>query len=151
MIKRDTISDILYELRDGKCHTYAELAEKAEVSLMTVRRCIESLRYRHPIEVFIGQRSDGRRGVQLEIFIDPALGGFASEKIALIIIGLIVLSDYLSKYKELCNIIIYKIKTKWKKDEDVINSEGQHESIIDEDLFLRAQKKEKIMSRKLIW
>jgi len=72
MIKRDTISDILYELRDGKCHTYAELAEAAEVSLITVRRCIESLSYHHPIVIFQGQRSDGRRGVQLEVFIDPA-------------------------------------------------------------------------------
>ena len=36
MSRRDTISDILYVLRDGKCHTYAELAEAAEVSLITV-------------------------------------------------------------------------------------------------------------------
>jgi response regulator of citrate/malate metabolism len=63
MIKRDTISDILYELRDGKCHTYAELAEAAEVSLITVRRCIESLSYHHPIVIFQGQRSDGRNGL----------------------------------------------------------------------------------------
>ena len=122
MMKRDTISDILYELRDGKCHTYAELAEAAEVSLMTVRRCIESLSYKHPIIIFQGQRSDGRRGVQLEVFIDPAIGGFTSSEIAIIIIALLLLSDITNKYGQVvCDFLIDKVIRKWKKNEEAFN------------------------------
>ena len=40
MSRRDTISDILYVLRDGKCHTYKEIAYEVETSLSTVRRII---------------------------------------------------------------------------------------------------------------
>jgi predicted DNA-binding transcriptional regulator YafY len=122
MIKRDTISDILYELRDGKCHTYAELADAAEVSLTTVRRCIESLSYHHPIVIFQGQRSDGKRGVELEIFIDPALGGFTSSEIAIIIIALLFLSDITNKYGQVvCDFLIDKVIRKWKKDEAALD------------------------------
>ena len=122
MSRRDTISDILYVLRDGKCHTYKEIAYEVETSLSTVRRIILSLSYRHPITIYQGQRSDGKRGVELEIFIDPALGGFTSSEIAIIIIALLFLSDITNKYGQVvCDFIIDKVKRKWKKDEAALD------------------------------
>lgn len=122
MSRIDTISDILYVLRDGKCHTYKEIAYEVEASLSTVRRIISSLSYRHPITIYQGQRSDGKRGVELEIFIDPALGGFTSVEIALIIIGLVILSELINdKGKALCLFIITRIKTKLLTEINLLN------------------------------
>jgi len=57
-------ADILHVLNDGKIHTCREIAEKVEVSLRTVKRHIQSLSYRYPIETFVG--GDRRGGVYLD-------------------------------------------------------------------------------------
>lgn len=47
-------ADILNVLSDGKKHTMCEIAQELEVSERTVRRHIQSLSYRYPIETFCG-------------------------------------------------------------------------------------------------
>ena len=47
-------ADILNVLSDGKKHTMREIAEIVEVSERTVRRHIQSLSFRYPIETFCG-------------------------------------------------------------------------------------------------
>ena len=64
-LKKSSITaDILHVLNDGKEHTLIEIAEIVEVSERTVRRHIQSLSYRYPIETFKG--GDKRGGVFLD-------------------------------------------------------------------------------------
>ena len=100
MSRRDTISDILYVLRDGKCHTYKEIAYEVEASLSTVRRIILSLSYRHPITIYQGQRSDGKRGVRLDVSKDTALGALTTTQLDLIIKSLENYKDNILKEQE---------------------------------------------------
>lgn len=57
-------ADILNVLADGKKHTMQEIAEIVEVSERTVRRHVQSLSYRYPIETFCGGIERG--GVRLD-------------------------------------------------------------------------------------
>ena len=57
-------ADILNVLSDGKKHTMQEIADVVEVSERTVRRHIQSLSYRYPIETFCGGIERG--GVRLD-------------------------------------------------------------------------------------
>ena len=57
-------ADILNVLCDGKRHTMQEIADAVEVSERTVRRHIQSLSYRYPIETFCGGIERG--GVKLD-------------------------------------------------------------------------------------
>ena len=57
-------ADILNVLSDGKKHTMCEIAEIVEVSERTVRRHIQSLSYRYPIQTFCGGIDRG--GVYLD-------------------------------------------------------------------------------------
>lgn len=57
-------ADILNVLSDGKKHTMQEIADIVEVSERTVRRHIQSLSYRYPIETFCGGIDRG--GVKLD-------------------------------------------------------------------------------------
>ena len=57
-------ADILNVLSDGKRHTMQEIAQTLEVSERTVRRHIQSLSYRYPIETFCGGIERG--GVKLD-------------------------------------------------------------------------------------
>lgn len=57
-------ADILNILSDGKKHTMQEIADEIEVSERTVRRHIQSLSYRYPIETFCGGIERG--GVKLD-------------------------------------------------------------------------------------
>lgn len=57
-------ADILNILSDGKKHTMSEIALAVEVSERTVRRHIQSLSYRYPIETFCGGIERG--GVYLD-------------------------------------------------------------------------------------
>jgi len=57
-------ADILNVLSDGKKHTMREIAKIVEVSERTVRRHIQSLSYRYPIETFCGGIDRG--GVKLD-------------------------------------------------------------------------------------
>lgn len=60
----DISADLLFYLEDGKRHTYAELAEKIECSLITIRRHIQSLAYKNlNIEITHGGIDGG--GVRL--------------------------------------------------------------------------------------
>ena len=63
-LKKSSITaDILHVLNDGKVHTMQQIADEVEVSERTVRRHIQSLSYRYPIETFVG--GDKRGGVFL--------------------------------------------------------------------------------------
>ena len=62
--KSSITADILNALSDGKVHTMQEIADEVEVSEKTVRRHIQSLAYRYPIETFRG--GDKRGGVYLD-------------------------------------------------------------------------------------
>jgi predicted DNA-binding transcriptional regulator YafY len=57
-------ADILNVLTDGKIHTMKEIAREVEVSESTVKRHIQSLSYRYPVETFKG--GDKRGGVYLD-------------------------------------------------------------------------------------
>ena len=57
-------ADILNVLTDGKVHTMQEIADQVEVSQRTVRRHIQSLSYRFPIQTFKGGIQKG--GVYIE-------------------------------------------------------------------------------------
>lgn len=57
-------ADILNVLTDGNKHTMQEIADIVEVSEKTVRRHIQSLSYRYPIETFCGGIERG--GVRLD-------------------------------------------------------------------------------------
>ena len=64
-LKKSSITaDILNILSDCKVHTMQEIADEVEVSEKTVRRHIQSLSYRYPIETFRG--GDKRGGVSLD-------------------------------------------------------------------------------------
>ena len=64
MKSSDVSADILFYLQDGKRHTYAELAEKVECSISTIRRHIQSLTYKNlNIEILHGGIDGG--GVRL--------------------------------------------------------------------------------------
>ena len=58
------LSDILFILSDCKIHTIDELANEVEVSRSTIKRYIQSLSYRYPIQSFSGGTIPG--GVYLE-------------------------------------------------------------------------------------
>ena len=63
-LKKSSITaDILNILSDNKVHTLQEIADEVEISKMTVRRHIQSLSYRYPIETFCGGINRG--GVSL--------------------------------------------------------------------------------------
>lgn len=58
------LSDMLFILSDCKVHTIDELANEIEVSRSTIKRYIQSLSYRYPIQSFCGGTIPG--GVYLE-------------------------------------------------------------------------------------
>ena len=54
-LKKSSITaDILNVLSDCKVHSLQEIADEVEVSKMTVRRHIQSLSHRYPIQTFCG-------------------------------------------------------------------------------------------------
>lgn len=54
-LKKSSITaDILNVLSDCKIHTMQEIADEVEISEKTVRRHIQSLSYRYPIQTFRG-------------------------------------------------------------------------------------------------
>lgn len=64
-LKKSSITaDILNVLVDGEIHTIQEIADTVEVSYSTVKRHIQSLSYRYPIETFCG--GDKKGGVYLD-------------------------------------------------------------------------------------
>lgn len=62
--KSSITADILNILSDGKVHKIDDIAELVEVSRSTVKRHIQSLSYRYPIETFKG--GDKKGGVCLD-------------------------------------------------------------------------------------
>lgn len=63
-LKKSSITaDILNFISDGKFHKMQEIADEIEVSYSTVKRHIQSLAYRYPIETFRG--GDKKGGVYL--------------------------------------------------------------------------------------
>ena len=58
------LSDMLFILSDCKVHTIDELANEIEVSRSTIKRYIQSLSYRYPIQTFCGGINRG--GVYLD-------------------------------------------------------------------------------------
>ena len=64
-LKKSSITaDILHVLNDGKIHTLQEIADEVEAHKSTIKRHIQSLSYRYPIETFHG--GDKRGGVYLD-------------------------------------------------------------------------------------
>lgn len=64
-LKKSSITaDILNILSDCKVHTMQEIANEVEVSEKTIRRHIQSLSYRYPIQTFCGGVNRG--GVYLD-------------------------------------------------------------------------------------
>ena len=57
--KSSITANILNALSDGKLHKIDEIAEIVEVSRSTVKRHIQSLSYRYPIETIVGGRETG--------------------------------------------------------------------------------------------
>lgn len=52
-------ADIINILSDCKLHKMQEIADKVEVSERTVRKHIQSLSYRYPIQTFCGNKNGG--------------------------------------------------------------------------------------------
>lgn len=84
-------ADILNVLSDGKKHTMQEIASALEVSERTVRRHIQSLSYRYPIETFCGGIERG--GVWLDKKYCNEGRIFTREEIEIIIKGLQLLKE----------------------------------------------------------
>ena len=84
-------ADILNVLSDGKKHTMQEIAEVVEVSERTVRRHIQSLSYRYPIETFCGGIERG--GVWLDKKYINQGRIFTKEEIDILIKGLQFLNN----------------------------------------------------------
>ena len=64
-LKKSSITaDILHVLNDGKIHTLQEIADEVEAHKSTIKRHIQSLSYRYPIETFKG--GDKKGGVFLD-------------------------------------------------------------------------------------
>ena len=64
-LKKSSITaDILHVLNDGKIHTLQEIADEVEAHKSTIKRHIQSLSYRYPIETFHG--GDKKGGVYLD-------------------------------------------------------------------------------------
>src|SRR5574344_2079211 len=59
-----TTADILNFISDCKLHTLQEIADEVEISKKTIRRHIQSLSYRYPIQTFCGGINRG--GVYLD-------------------------------------------------------------------------------------
>lgn len=57
-------ADILNYLSDGRLHNYQQIAREVECSVSTVRRHVQSLSYRYPIDVIHGGEFGG--GVLLD-------------------------------------------------------------------------------------
>lgn len=64
MKSSDVTADIINFLSDGKVHTMQEIADDVECSKITVRRHIDSLKYRYPIEISLGNGK--KQGVYLD-------------------------------------------------------------------------------------
>ena len=79
-------ADILNILSDGKKHTMQEIADEVEVSERTVRRHIQSLSYRYPIETFCGGIERG--GVCLQKEFCDGTRIFTREEVDIISKGL---------------------------------------------------------------
>ena len=62
--KSSITADILNILSDGKIHSMQEIANEVELCEKTVRRHIQSLSYRYPIQTFCDGINHG--GVKLE-------------------------------------------------------------------------------------
>ena len=79
-------ADILNVLSDGENHTMREIAQIVEVSERTVRRHIQSLSYRYPIETFCGGIDRG--GVKLDKKFCDGARTWTRDEINLLIEGL---------------------------------------------------------------
>lgn len=84
-------ADILNILSDGKKHTMQEIADEVEVCERTVRRHIQSLSYRYPIETFCGGIERG--GVWLQKEYCDGAKIFTKEEIEIISKGLNMVKD----------------------------------------------------------
>ena len=82
-------ADILNVLSDGKKHTMREIALELEVNERTVRRHIQSLSYRYPIETFCGGIDRG--GVWLRKEYCDGTRIFTREEVDLLKSGLMLL------------------------------------------------------------
>ena len=95
-LKKSSITaDILNFLSDGKIHTLQEIADEVEVSKMTVRRHIQSLSYRYPIQTFCG--GNDRGGVYLDKNYIYQGATLSNDELQLIVKGLslLLLSSYI--------------------------------------------------------
>ena len=60
-LKKSSITaDILHVLNDGKIHTLQEIADEVEAHKSTIKRHLQSLSYRYPIETYHGGDNRGR-------------------------------------------------------------------------------------------
>lgn len=91
MRSRNIQADLLNILFDGKVHTTKELAEKIEVSQITVKRHIQSLSYRYDIETFHG--GDKKGGVKLNVDKQVSLKGLTDNDLQQIIGAIESLQD----------------------------------------------------------
>ena len=91
MKSRNIQADILAVISDGKVHTTNEIAEKIEVSQITVKRHIQSLAYSHNIETFHG--GDRKGGVRLITDKQISLKGLDNDELQLIIEAIESLQD----------------------------------------------------------
>lgn len=91
MISRNIQADIFDILSDGKIHTMNEIAEKVEVSRMTVFRHIQALAYRFNIQTIKGGIDKG--GVQLKIEQKVSVEKLNSEDLRVILSNLSLLQE----------------------------------------------------------
>ena len=95
-------ADILNILSDGKKHTMQEIADEIEVSERTVRRHIQSLSYRYPIETFCGGIERG--GVKLDRKYISGDRIFTKDEVEIMIKALELLNN-IEASKEIENLI----------------------------------------------
>lgn len=84
-------ADILNVLSDGKKHTMQEIADVLEISERTVRRHIQSLSFRYPIETFCGGIERG--GVWLDKKYTNGTRIFTKQEIDILLEGLKLLKE----------------------------------------------------------
>jgi len=111
-LKKSSITaDILNILSDCKIHSMQEIADEVEVSERTIRRHIQSLSYRYPIQTFCGGINRGGVYLDKNYIYQGAI--LSNDELQLIVKGLSLLqkTDDQSLDKETLSNLIIKYST----------------------------------------
>lgn len=116
MVSRNIQADILAMLSDGEVHTLQSIADKVEVSKITVFRHVKSLSYRHNIQTFKGGVDKG--GVRMIIDKKVTVEKLDDNELHLIIDKLSSMQNATVNIKKFINdlVLIKEIKEKDKNE-----------------------------------